>query len=146
MMLEHTVTLCNGPLTSNLVNVLPYTWHIYMHCVRFLNLLLPVTGIYTGLTDGTLEHAWRTSARLSPVNVHTPVNRNTTRGKVLSWEYRSQRKRNSRPPASVILCSVSWVENVLLIYYASSDLFVCLHWKKSLFTLKKSPVYGVFGQ
>jgi len=22
------------------------------------------------------------------------------------------------------------VENVLLIYYASSDLFVCLHWKK----------------
>jgi len=27
-----------------------------------------------------------------------------TRGKVLSWEYRSLRKRNSRPPASVILC------------------------------------------
>ena len=62
-----------------------------------------------------------------------------TRGKVLSWEYRYPRKRNSRPPASVILCWVSWVENVLLIYYASSDLFVCLHWKKS-------PVYGVFGQ
>jgi len=39
-----------------------------------------------------------------------------TRGKVLSWEYRSPRKRNSRPPASVILCWVSWVENVLLIY------------------------------
>ena len=34
-------------------------------------------------------------------------------------------KRNSRSPASVILCWVSWVENVLLIYYASSDfLFV----------------------
>jgi len=62
-----------------------------------------------------------------------------TRGKVLSWEYRSPRKRNSRQPASLILCWVSWVENVLLIYYASSDLLVCLHWKKS-------PVYGVFGQ
>ena len=62
-----------------------------------------------------------------------------TRGKVLSWEYRSPRKRNSRPPASVVLCWVSWVENVLLIYYASSDLLACLHWKKS-------PVYGVFGQ
>ena len=35
-----------------------------------------------------------------------------TRGKVLSWEYRSPRKRNSRPPASVILC---WVE--LRMYY-----------------------------
>ena len=34
---------------------------------------------------------------------------------------------------------MSWVQNELLIYYASSDLFVCLHWKKS-------PVYGVFGQ
>jgi len=59
-----------------------------------------------------------------------------TRGKVLSWKYRSPRKRNSRPPASVILC---WVENVLLIYYASVCLhckLVCLHWKKS-------PVYGV---
>ena len=31
-----------------------------------------------------------------------------TRGKVLSWEYRSQRKRNSRPPASATLCWVSW--------------------------------------
>ena len=38
-----------------------------------------------------------------------------TRGKVLSWEYRSPRKRNSRPPASVILCWVSWVE--LRMYY-----------------------------
>jgi len=47
-----------------------------------------------------------------------------TKGKVLSWEYRSPRKRNSRPPASVILCWVNWVENVLLIYYASSDLLV----------------------
>ena len=27
-----------------------------------------------------------------------------TRGKVRSWKYRSPRKRNSRPPASVILC------------------------------------------
>ena len=35
--------------------------------------------------------------------------------------------------ASVILCWVSWVENVLLIYYASSDLFVCLHWKNPRF-------------
>jgi len=66
-------------------------------------------------------------------------NTSITRGKVLSWEYRSPQKRNSRPPTSVILCWVSWVENVLLIYYASSDLLVCLHWKKSL-------VYGVFGQ
>ena len=57
-----------------------------------------------------------------------------TRGKILSWEYRSPRKRNSRPPASVILCSVSWVENALLIYYAPSDLFVCLHWKNPRFT------------
>jgi len=52
-----------------------------------------------------------------------------TRGKVLCWEYISPRKRNSRQPASVILCWVSWVENVLLIYYASSDLLVCFHWK-----------------
>ena len=62
-----------------------------------------------------------------------------TRGKVFSWEYRSPRKRNSRPTASVILCWVSWVENVLLIYYACW--LVCLHcklvrlhWKKSRFT------------
>ena len=66
-----------------------------------------------------------------------------TRGKVLSSEYRSPRKRNSRPPASVILCWVSWVENVLLIYYASSDLLVCLHWKLVCLHSKKSPVYGV---
>jgi len=69
-----------------------------------------------------------------------------TRGKVLSWEYRSPQKRNSRPPASVILCWVSWVENVLLIYYASSDLLVCLHWKLVCLHWKKSLVYGVFGQ
>ena len=50
-----------------------------------------------------------------------------TRGKVLCWKYRSPRKRNSRPPASVILCWVSWVENVLVMYYAS----VCLHWKRN---------------
>jgi len=37
-----------------------------------------------------------------------------TRGKVLSWEYISLRKRNSRPPASVILCWVSWVEKYYL--------------------------------
>jgi len=66
-----------------------------------------------------------------------------TRGKVLSWEYRSLRKRNSRPPASVILCWVSWVENVLLIYFASSELLVCLHWKLVCWHWKKSPVYGV---
>ena len=53
---------------------------------------------------------------------------------VQTREYRSPRKRNSRPPASVILCRVSWVENVLLIYYASSYLFVCLHWKNPRFT------------
>ena len=53
------------------------------------------------------------------------LKRGVTRGKVLSWEYRSPRKWNSRPPASVILCWVSWVENVLLIYYSSSDLLVC---------------------
>ena len=69
-----------------------------------------------------------------------------TSGKVLSWEYRSPRKRNSRPPASVILCWVSWVENVLLIYYASSDLLVCFALEIGLFTLEKNPVYGVFGQ
>ena len=66
-----------------------------------------------------------------------------TRGKVLSWEYRSPWKRNSRPPASVILCWVSWVENVLLIYDASSDLFVCLHWK-CLFTLENNPRFTAF--
>ena len=73
-------------------------------------------------------------------------NKFTTRGKVLSWEYRSPRKRNSRPPAPVILCWVSWVENVLLIYYASSDLLVSLHWKLVCLHWKKSPVYGIFGQ
>ena len=51
---------------------------------------------------------------------------------VRSWEYRS-----------VILCWVNWVENVLLIYYASSDLFVCLHWK-CLFTLEKNPRFTAF--
>ena len=35
-------------------------------------------------------------------------NKQLTRGNVLSWEYRSLRKQNSRPPASVILCWVSW--------------------------------------
>ena len=64
-----------------------------------------------------------------------------TRGKVLSWEYIYLRKRNSRPPASVILCWVSWVENVLLIYYTSSDLLVCFHWKSVCLHWKKSPVY-----
>ena len=69
-----------------------------------------------------------------------------TRGKVLSWEYRSLRKQNSRPHTSVILCWVSWVENELLIYYASSDLLVCLYWKLVCLYWKKSTVYGVFGQ
>ena len=53
-----------------------------------------------------------------------------TRGKVLSW--------NSRPPASVILCWVSWVENVLFIMRQVICWFVYIG--------KKSPVYGVFGQ
>jgi len=58
-----------------------------------------------------------------------------TKGKVLSWEYRSLQKRISCPPASVILCWVSSVENVLLIYYASGlfTLQICL------FTLEKIP-------
>ena len=67
----------------------------------------------------------------------------STRGKVLSWEYRSPRKRNSRPPASVILCWVSWVENVLLIYYASSDLLV-FTLEIGLFTLEKNPRFTAF--
>jgi len=66
-----------------------------------------------------------------------------TKGKVLSWEYRCPRKRNLRPPVSLILCWVSWVENVLLIYYASSDLFVYLHWK-CLFKLEKNPQFTAF--
>ena len=75
---------------------------------------------------------------------HVAIKLIVTRGKVLSWEYRSPRKRNSRPPASVILCWVSWVDNVLFIMRQVICLFVyignvCLHWKKS-------PVYGVFGQ
>jgi len=64
----------------------------------------------------------------------------TTRGKVLSWEYRSPRKRNSRPPVSIILCSVSWVKNVLLIYYASG-LFTL---EIGLFTLEKNPRITAF--
>ena len=85
--------------------------------------------------------AWSTnSCLLTSRQISKKTTTKATRGKVLSWEYRSPRKRNTRPPASVILCWVSWVENVLLIYYASG-----------LFTLqigffyigKKSPVYGV---
>ena len=68
---------------------------------------------------------------------------NLTGGKVLSWEYRSPQKRNSLPPASLILCWVSWVENVLLIYYASSDLFVCLHWQKFVY-IGKNPRFTAF--
>ena len=40
---------------------------------------------------------------------HSAYATNITRGKVLSWEYRSLWKRNSRPHASVILCWVSWL-------------------------------------
>ena len=61
-----------------------------------------------------------------------------TRGKVLSWEYRSPRKRNSRLPVSVILCWVSWFENVLLIYYAS--LFVYIG-NVCLFTTPRLPLH-----
>ena len=63
-----------------------------------------------------------------------------TRGKVLSWEYRSPRKRNLLPPASVILCWVSWVENVLLIYW-----FVGLFSLQiGLFTLEKNRRFTAF--
>ena len=90
--------------------------------------------------------AWSTnSCLLTSRQISKKTTTKATRGKVLSWEYRSPRKRNTRPPASVILCWVSWVENVLLIYYASSDLLVCLHWKLVCLHWKKSPVYGVFG-
>ena len=64
-----------------------------------------------------------------------------TRGKVLSWEYRSLRKRNSRT-LSTNHCRQAVL---LLIYYRKTIKGqgrlpeVCLHWKKS-------PVYGVFGQ
>ena len=60
----------------------------------------------------------------------------TTREKVLSWEYRSPRKRNSRPPASVILCCP--ITYLLSLHYLRSR---TVAW--SLFTLEKSPVYGV---
>ena len=65
-------------------------------------------------------------------------------GKVLSWENRSPQKRNSRPPASVILCWVSRVENVLIIYYASCDLLVCLHFKLVCSHWKKNPRFTAF--
>jgi len=53
-----------------------------------------------------------------------------TRGKVLSWEYRSPRKRNSRPPASVILCCP--ITYLLSQTYLRSRTVpeVCWHWKK----------------
>ena len=54
-----------------------------------------------------------------------------TRGKVLSWEYGSLRKRNSRPPASVILC---WVSSSECITY-----LLCVKWFVCLFTLEKIP-------
>ena len=38
------------------------------------------------------------------------------------------RKSKIRAHLRLQFC-VEWVENVLLIYYASSDLLVCLHWK-----------------
>ena len=92
------------------------------------------------------KHIWQsqevnTSTKLQLYDSETPtiirsINSFATTGKVLSWEYRSPRKWSSCPSASVILCWVSWVENVLLIYYASSNLWVCLHWKK-LFPLEK---------
>jgi len=62
--------------------------------------------------------------------LYNKMNKSTTRWKVLSWEYRSPRKRNSRPPASVILCWVSWVDNVYLL---------CVKWFVGLFTLEKIP-------
>jgi len=63
-----------------------------------------------------------------------------TTGKVLSWEYRSPRKRNSRPPASVILCCPN-------TYLFSQNYLRSRTVAWSLYTLeKKSPVYGVFGQ
>ena len=43
-----------------------------------------------------------------------------------------------------LLSELSW--ELLLIFYASSDLLVCLHWKLVCLHWKKSPVYGVFGQ
>jgi len=64
-----------------------------------------------------------------------------TEGKVLSWQYRSPRKRNSRPPSSVIFCWVSWVENVLLIYYASSD---CLFTLEMFVYIGKNPRFTAF--
>jgi len=57
-----------------------------------------------------------------------------TRGKVLSWEYRSPRKRNSHPPASVILCWVSWERITYLL---------CVKWFVGL-TLEKNPRFTAF--
>jgi len=87
----------------------------------------------------------RTETVTNRCNVNRQINVSilSTRGKVLSWEYRSPRKRNSSPPASVILCWVSWVENVLLIYYASSDMFVCLNWKLFVY-IGKNPRFTAF--
>jgi len=90
--------------------VLDTCWHVFQ-CGCLQQLRSP-----TGVRSSSVL---RTSLKIT----------DSTRGNVLFWEYRSPRKRNSRPLASVILCWVSWVENVLLIYYASSDLLVCLHWK-----------------
>jgi len=95
------------------------------------------------ITESKNIRPWTLTYDFNPQTLLKTVSRQITmptRGKVLSWEYRSQWKRNSRPPASVTLCWVSWVENVLLIYYASSDLLVCLHWKLVCLHWKKSPV------
>ena len=38
---------------------------------------------------------------------------------------------------------MTWVENVLLIYYASSDLLVCLHWKLVIYIVR-NPRFTAF--
>ena len=83
------------------------------------------------------KHIWQsqevnTSTKLQLYDSETPtiirsINSFATRGKVLSWEYRSPRKRNSCPSASVILCWVSWECITYLL---------CVKWFVGLFTLE----------
>jgi len=117
-----------GKVRQSETDVLPLCYATNHEFVANLPLSLSVKELWRSVS------IWRSYGNSFWLTVYSTV---TTRGKVLSWEYRSPQKRNSRPPASIILCWVSW--ECITYLLCVSDLLVCLHWKKS-------PVYGVFGQ
>jgi len=55
-------------------------------------------------------------------------------------EYRSPQKRNSRPPASAILCWVNWE---CITYLLCVKWFVCLYWKLFVY-IGKNPRFTAF--